>query len=116
MIILFSSLWGGVLTKFLKDFFDKKVDPKFLLSDLLKDFFITKSLNDEKKGHGFRFVVTNGNSIAKCVTTKCGSRIDDTFISVNAPVDPLKFDNSARKYFEDKDICNRYEHRKDRKC
>jgi DNA (cytosine-5)-methyltransferase 1 len=103
---------GMVLTKSLKDIFDKEIDSKYFLTDLLKDFFITRSLEHERKGRGFRFVVTNGNSIARCLTTKSGGRIDDIFISKNAPVDPLKFDNSARKYFEDKDITNRYEHRK----
>lgn len=69
------------LEKRLKDLLDDNVDDKYYLKDTAK-FFINNSFVMEQKGNGFRFKphVHNNADIAKCLTTKAGSRMDDNFI------------------------------------
>lgn len=69
------------LEKKLKDLLDDNVDDKYYLKDTAK-FFINNSFAMEHKGNGFRFKphVHNNANIAKCLTTKAGSRMDDNFI------------------------------------
>lgn len=69
------------LEKRLKHLLDSNVDDKYYLKDTAK-FFINNSFAIEQKGNGFRFKphVHNNANIAKCLTTKAGSRMDDNFI------------------------------------
>lgn len=69
------------LEKRLKHLLDSNVDDKYYLKDTAK-FFINNSFAMEQKGNGFRFKphVHNNANIAKCLTTKAGSRMDDNFI------------------------------------
>ena len=46
------------------------------------NFFTQNSKNQEEKGNGFRFSPTNGDTIAKSITTRAGNRMDDNFITV----------------------------------
>ena len=70
------------LEKRLKDFLEPHVDEKYYLSDNMVNFFTQNSKNQEEKGNGFRFSPTNGDTIAKSITTRAGNRMDDNFITV----------------------------------
>lgn len=65
----------------LKDMLEDKVDEKYFLSDKMIDFF---KYNDEKQrnlGNGFRFNVSDGDVVAKTITTNEGNRMGDNFIT-----------------------------------
>ena len=66
----------------LKDLLEENVDEKYFLSDKIINFFKENSINNEQKGNGFRFtpITRQKSKIAKCITTRNGSRMDDNFI------------------------------------
>lgn len=64
----------------LKDFLEKNVSEEYYLSDNILNYFIKRTKESKEKGNGFRFEPSYGDFIAKCVTTKAGSRMDDNFI------------------------------------
>ena len=64
----------------LKDMLEDEVDEKYYLSDKMANFFIYNEQKQIEKGNGFRFNVTDGNVIAKTITTRAGGRMDDNFI------------------------------------
>ena len=66
----------------LKDMLEEKVDEKYFLSESILKFFSENSEKNKLKGNGFRFKPVNKNKaeIAKTLTTRCGSRMDDNFI------------------------------------
>ena len=64
----------------MSDLLETEVDEKYYLSaDILK-YFVARSAEQEAKGNGFRFEPTDGDRIAKAVTTRAGGRMDDNFI------------------------------------
>jgi len=72
------------LTKRLKDVLEDNVDEKYYLSDKMIDYLNGNSEIQKEKGNGFKFSPTNGNTVGKAVTTKCGQRMDDDFIKVKS--------------------------------
>ena len=64
----------------IKDLLEENVDEKYYLSDKIIDFYIRNSENNKIKGNGFRFSPTDGDVIAKAITTMSGSRMDDNYI------------------------------------
>ena len=64
----------------LKDMLEDEVDEKYYLSDKMINFFYKNEQVQKEKGNGFRFNVTDGNVIAKTITTRAGGRMDDNFI------------------------------------
>ena len=64
----------------LKDLLEKDVDEKYYLSDQMVDFFRYNSKKQEELGNGFRFETVNDKEVAKAITTRNGSRMDDNFI------------------------------------
>jgi len=72
------------LTKRLKDVLQNDVDEKYYLSDKMIDYLNGNSEIQKEKGNGFKFSPTNGNTVGKAVTTKCGQRMDDDFIKVKS--------------------------------
>ena len=64
----------------LKDLLEDAVDEKYYLSDKMINFFIHNQEKQKENGNGFRFNVSDGNVIAKTITTNAGSRMDDNFI------------------------------------
>lgn len=64
----------------LKDMLEDNVDEKYYLSEKMANFFIYNEQKQIEKGNGFRFNVTDGNVIAKTITTRAGGRMDDNFI------------------------------------
>lgn len=67
----------------LKDMLDKVVDEKYYLTKRMIDFFTYNEIKQKEKGNGFRFNYSDGNCIAKTITTRSGSRMDDNFILEN---------------------------------
>ncbi len=68
------------MKKKLKDVLENNIDEKYYLSDKTLNFFIKNEFSQISKGNGFRFNVTDGSGIAKTITTRAGSRMDDNFI------------------------------------
>ena len=64
----------------LKDLLEKNVAEEYYLSDNILNYFIKHTKESEEKGNGFRFEPTDGDCIAKCVTTRAGGRMDDNFL------------------------------------
>lgn len=64
----------------LKDLLEKNVSEEYYLSDNILNYFIKHTKESEEKGNEFRFEPTDGDCIAKCVTTRAGGRMDDNFI------------------------------------
>ena len=66
----------------LKDMLEDNVNEKYYLSDKMINFFYKNEQVQKEKGNGFRFNVTDGNVIAKTITTRAGSRMDDNFLKI----------------------------------
>lgn len=64
----------------LKDLLETNVDEKYYLSDEQIESFIVSTQKSKAAGNGFKFDPTDGNGIAKTITTRAGSRKDDNFI------------------------------------
>lgn len=64
----------------LKDVLEDAVEEKYYLSEKMVNFFYKNEQIQKEKGNGFRFGVSDGNVVAKSVTTRAGSRMDDNFI------------------------------------
>lgn len=64
----------------LKDLLEKEVDEKYYLSEKMIKFFIHNEKKQKENGNGFKFNVSDGNVIAKTITTRAGGRMDDNFI------------------------------------
>ena len=66
----------------LKNMLEDEVDEKYYLSDTMINFFYKNEQVQKEKGNGFKFNVTDGNVIAKTITTRAGSRMDDNFLKI----------------------------------
>lgn len=66
----------------LKDLLEDEVDEKYYLSENTLNYFVKNTQVQKEKGNGFKFSPTDGDVVAKAVTTKAGSRMDDNFIEV----------------------------------
>ena len=66
----------------LKDMLEDEVDEKYYLSEKMINFFYKNEQVQKEKGNGFRFNVTDGNVIAKTITTRAGGRMDDNFLKI----------------------------------
>jgi len=66
----------------LKDMLENNVDEKYYLSDKMINFFYQNEQKQQEKGNGFKFGVSDGNVIAKTITTRAGNRMDDNFIKI----------------------------------
>ena len=64
----------------LKDLLERDVDEKYYLSQEMIEFFTANTEKQKENGNGFRFSPSVGGSIAKCITTRAGCRMDDNFI------------------------------------
>lgn len=79
----------------LKDILEDEVEEKYYLSEKMLNFFYKNEQIQKEKGNGFRFGVSDGNVVAKSVTTRAGSRMDDNFIKC-VRIDEI-FDTEAVK-------------------
>ena len=73
------------LTMCLKDLLESEVNEKYYLSDKMLAYFESNSELMRERKNGFIFSPTNGEGIAKSITTMAGSRITDNFIIVKEP-------------------------------
>lgn len=64
----------------LKNLLEDEVDEKYYLSNKMIKFFIHNEKKQKENGNGFKFNVSDGNVIAKTITTRAGNRMDDNFI------------------------------------
>lgn len=64
----------------LKDLLENEVDEKYYLSDKMIKFFMHNEKKQKENGNGFKFNVSDGNVIAKTITTRAGCRMDDNFV------------------------------------
>ena len=73
-----------VLTKRLKDVLEDNVDTKYFLSEKLVSFFYENTEKQKSKGNGSVFAPIKEeqtkDTIAKTITTRAGSRMDDNYI------------------------------------
>ena len=67
----------------LKDFIKEKVDESYYLSDELVKSFEEHTQRQKAKGNGFSFSPTEGEGTSFTITTREGSRTDDTFLKVS---------------------------------
>ena len=86
------------LTLRLKDMLEDEVDEKFYLSDRTLNFFIENTKKQQAKGNGFKFEPTDGNVVAKTITTRAGSRMDDNFIDMLGMLD-IKGNEQVRRVY-----------------
>jgi DNA (cytosine-5)-methyltransferase 1 len=66
----------------LKDMLEDNVPEKYYLSEKMIEFFTKNEEKQKENGNGFRFNVSDGNVIAKTITTLAGNRMDDNFIKI----------------------------------
>lgn len=71
--------------KKLKDLLDENVDDRYYLSQRCLSSFIRKNEIQREKGNGFTFNPTNGDCIAKTITTHPNDRLYDNYI-----IEPLE--------------------------
>jgi DNA (cytosine-5)-methyltransferase 1 len=93
------------LTLRLKDMLEAKVDEKYYLSEKLFSFFVENHKKNKEKGNGFAFKPTDGESVAKCIMTLSGDRMDDNFIA-----DTKEYANYIT-WLDDKGRINTQDHR-----
>jgi DNA (cytosine-5)-methyltransferase 1 len=87
------------LTKKLKDVLEKSVDEKYYLSDKLIAGLIANTERQREKGNGFTFETTDGDCVAKTVTTRVGAcRSGDNYIQVVGKLDIKGHDCVKRVY------------------
>ena len=91
-----------------KDMLEKEVPEKYYLSKQTIDFFISNTIKHKEKGNGFTFNPTNGDGVAKAITSKAGSRMDDNFITDDVCIpcltpDRLKKRQNGRRFKENGD-------------
>ena len=90
---------GFELTKKLKDILEKRVDEKYYLSDKLIAGLIANTERQKAKGNGFAFETTDGDCVAKTVTTRVGAcRSGDNYIQVVGKLDIKGHDCVKRVY------------------
>ena len=87
------------LTKKLKDVLEESVDEKYYLSDKLIAGLIANTERQREKGNGFTFETTDGDCVAKTVTTRVGAcRSGDNYIQVVGKLDIKGHDCVKRVY------------------
>jgi DNA (cytosine-5)-methyltransferase 1 len=89
----------------LKDMLEANVDEKYYLSEKMFSFFIENHKNNKERGNGFAFKPTDGETVAKCITTLSGNRMDDNFIA-----DTKEYANYIT-WLDDKGRINTQDHR-----
>ena len=82
----------------MKDMLEDEVDEKYYLSEKMVDFFIENTKKMQEKGNGFKFNPTNGDGVAKTITTRAGCRMDDNFINMVGMLD-IKGNEQVRRIY-----------------
>lgn len=92
----------------LKDMLEEQVDEKYYLSKKMKNYFIYNEQKQKEKGNGFRFGITDGDCVAKTITTRAGSRMDDKFINIKEYGNKALNETIEGKELEDGDYIDTY--------
>lgn len=87
----------------LKDMLEEQVDEKYYLSEKMISFYQKNEQEQKAKGNGFRFGVSDGNVVAKAVTTRAGGRMDDNYIQQVGKLD-IKGHDSVKRVYSDNGI------------
>lgn len=85
----------------LKDFLEKQVDEKYYLSDKMINFFLANTEAQTESGNGFRFnpiSAADNEKIAKTITTRNGSRMDDNFVDESVRGGLMIKENNEKGY------------------
>lgn len=92
------------LKKRLKDVLESNVDERYNLSKKMIQCFVNRTEIAKKKGNGFKFQPTDGNVVAKAITTCAGNRTDDNFIygnkRLNEMIDKNIIDKNKIQYLD----------------
>lgn len=64
----------------LKDVLEKNVAQRYYISDKIVESYYKRNILNEEKGNGFRFLPTDGRTVANSVLTRSGSRPCDNYI------------------------------------
>lgn len=84
----------------LKDMLEEQVDEKYYLSDKIIKFYKRNEEEQKAKGNGFTFGVSDGNKVARAITTRAGSRMDDNFIQQVGILD-IKGQDCIKRVYSD---------------
>ena len=71
-----------LLTKKLIDVLQDDVDQKYIIGKKTLDYFIRNHKKNKNNGNGFRFSPTDGNCVAKSITTKTGTQMQNNFVKI----------------------------------
>lgn len=86
----------------LKDMLEAEVDEKYYLSDKMLAFFERYTEKQKKKGNGFKFETTEGDCVAKSITTRVGAcRTDDNYIKLAGKLNIKGHDCIKRVYSQE---------------
>ena len=91
------------LSKRLKDVLEETVNEKYYLSEKAVKGFQIHAERMAERGNGFKFVPTDGDTVASSVTTKAGGRLDDSFVKVIGKLD-CKGDDYIKRVYDDNGI------------
>ena len=90
---------GTELKLKLKDMLEDSVDEKYYLSAKLIKYFEKQNEVNKEKSRGFKFETTDGDCVAKTVTTRVGAcRTEDNYIKVIGKLDIKGHDCVKRVY------------------
>ena len=64
----------------LKDYLEDSVDEKYYLSDKMLNYLQENDKKQKERGNGFAFEPTYGDTVARTIRTRNGSRMGDNFI------------------------------------
>lgn len=70
------------LERKLKDLLEEDVDEKYFLTESTVRFFLKNSEDMEKRDIGFRFEPTDGEGVAKTITTKPDTRMEANYVKI----------------------------------
>jgi DNA (cytosine-5)-methyltransferase 1 len=68
-----------------------EVDDKYYLSDKMIEYFKGNHIKNQEKGNGFKFDPNEGDGVAKTVTTKEGTRMENNYIESDNKTDEGMF-------------------------
>ena len=83
----------------LKDILEDQADEKYFISQNMMDYFIRNDKAQRKKGNGYHFEPTYGESVAKSVVVHEGAQMQNNFIKVKQIGNLLSNKEKLEKYY-----------------
>ena len=89
----------------LADLLENNVPEKYFLKDKTLEYFVRHEVEMRENKKGFRFGINNGQHNTNTITTKCGQRMDDTYIADDTTIKNIRnrqhyLQYSQKGYFE----------------